>query len=290
MKSIKSIQIDKLPISSVILYDKRLAFISNMRILIYNLKNFKCELTLKLNGHTPSQIIQCKNGKLISKDDKIIVLWNIFKNTYKYEYFWHIHNCLQLEEVQDEKIAASIDDKKIIIFLSFKPYDIVSIITISYFSPTILFKSQWNDLLFCSHYYYKRMYCYELTTYTNLHYIEGVVSTTRDSIFETKKLKLVIGNDLKRITVINIQRLEIEEIYWYYGCGYICSFVLLDDGMFIGGTNKGNYVLINEYLTKIKTYSVKFNVKIQKLLHYNENTYISLGENFIQIWELSIKS
>ena len=60
--------------------------------------------------------------------------------------------------------------------------------------------------------------------------------------------------------------------------------------MFIGGTNEGNYVLINEYLTKIKTYSVKFNVKIQKLLHYTENTYISLGENFIQIWELSIKS
>lgn len=273
--------------SLCILKDGRLASCSDDKtIKIFDLKSFKCELTLKGHSLGVEFITELDNGCLVSCSyDETIKIWEIKKSDYRCirTLIGHTGPVLKIICLANLNLCSCSCDKTIKIWDHNSSYDcshtlhghvenIGSIIELK--NNEFIVSGGWdNTVRFWSNQNYA---CVKIIT--------NVDCCSRNSIIELNNYKLIVGGNNK-LSLINTATLQIETKIIYKNIGCSRCFIFFEDSCLIFGCNKR---LVNVDINNCKILKVKKKVHLGNIncLLVNKKVFITCSQDkFIKIWE-----
>ena len=292
LKQKKIFQNYGVPVTSMCLTgDNRLACgYKDSAIRVFDLQNFKCDLALRGHRSSVNYISLLSNGCLVScSDDKLINIWKINKENYKYEaklkdfygYIWKV------SEISDNRICSCSYDK-IIIYKATHPFDLITNIKDFYCEPYSFIELRSKNLIvFCVH--NNRLLFWNSQNYEYKGHIENVNCCYggTNCLVEFDDDRILVGGDNK-ITVVNHTTFQVETFFMLKkNFGAILSFVTLQNGTFLCGTDFADFLLLN--ITEAKLLERKRYVhsnKINSLLLYNGDLISCSEDGTVKIWSL----
>lgn len=236
----------------LLLKDGRLAFVVENLILIYNCKNFKCELIIKGNKNHINILEQFPNGKLITCAREIKI-YNLLEKQYYCEHTYILNDfedwggCALLTPISNEMMVVKSETSFLFINCN-PPYNITKEVK-SKETGTVLYKTKERNLLFLSCDIHFKSSFWDINKYKKIISIKNIGCSSKSSLFE-KKNKLIVcqgwnsQNAIINIFIINLVSLTIElRIEWnQFIRGQLFEFTEIDDNIFFFTGSKGVYI------------------------------------------------
>ncbi|MCQ2818040.1 MAG: hypothetical protein MJ252_12310, partial [archaeon] len=218
----------------ILLKDGRLASCSDDKtIKIFNLINYKCDLTISVHSAAVYFISQLDNGKLIScSGDKTIKIGNISNNIYQCEatLVGHREWVVKVIPISKNRIVSCSYDKKIGVWNSEPPYDLIIALNIhrGYVNSIIQIK---NEEILVSASWDSTLKFWNLNDYSIIGEVKGVTANSNNSLYQIDSKHIIIGEkENKNITIVNFKTYQIVAVinneilhknpkYEWYGVG-----------------------------------------------------------------------
>lgn len=311
IRQIKKIKTSNYIQSSLLLKDRRFAFSCDINIYIYNLQNYKCDIVIK--GHTNKvfTLAQLLNGKLITISN-VLKIFNITKTQYSCEFTYCPENddsITSLVPLPDNRMVSSSDKPYLTFWNSNPPYNVIKKVMTNEdeinYDGLYKMKQKKNTLL-CYQNNCFVLFFYDYKNYEVYHSFSGICICYRYGILETFNKKLIISNEARTVTIIDIKTLTIEKAYeleWGKLGTFTCFYELKRNIIVCGGPSEGLYLLnlLNDTIKSFKSSKDKIihdtNIsfinpkgKVSKIIHIGNNAIINLKfyEQFFEIDEIHV--
>ena len=285
---LKKLKVPGVHYASKILIDGRLAISSNSDILIFNLSNWKCELIIKGNSNTIIDIVQLKNGKLITISDDIKI-YSITQNCYKCEHtFKECNHPKQIVELNNNTILCLDETLYFTVVNIEKPYNIIrKIDTNQRILYDMIYQCKSKDLLLSSFHYYKELNVWSSVTYQQIATFDGVECPHYKTIVEYNN-KILFCAEKVSIFIIDLTKYTFEAAYYCYYIGrktFSC-IITFRDKILLLGDNKGVFQIFDFEKNVLKVLPIH-ETEIQNIFLMDNNTIMTISnDKYIKIWNL----
>lgn len=279
--------------SILILQDGRIASCSSDKtIKIFNLQNYKCELTLTGHQEAIYYISQLENGNLIScSEDRTIKIWSL-----KDDNFLCLHTITDSHRewvnkvipCSKNRIVSCSFDNTIKIWSSLPPYSLIATLEGHIKEVISIVQLKQKEILVSASCDYT-LRIWNLVSYQFKTGIEKVSATGGNCMVEIDNDKLIVGGK-EIIQIINCSTYEIESSVSCPSVATINSLVELESGVVLCGCYKGIFLIYYQEENTYKEIKGKHKDEISSIIKINDNIIASASyDRSIKLWNFNKK-
>lgn len=290
--STKKINDDFYFITSICLTkDNRLALSTfNKVIMIYNLKNYHCDLTLKGHEEVVNHVCTLKSGNLVSSSrDKTLKIWEITQNNYHClkTLIRHKSQVYKSIELNNELIASCSEDNTIKIWNQVYPFSCVK--TIECDANSIIQLKNKKYIVSCGSHIDQTLKFFDTSNYKCVKSIPRIYCYSKNGLIELDDHRIVVGT-WSKVFVINSVTFQLEAKLTFVEdkVEEISSFLKLSNGNLLAATGKGDLIELDMIQYRPLGYVKRIHRdNITGLLSFNNGkSFISCSyDKTIKIWE-----
>lgn len=280
-----------------LLHDGRLASSSvDGTIKIFNLKAYKCEITINKENIQYPFLSVLNNGNILTSSSRgDILIYSVSKDNYELVHKitsghgsgnWNSSWISVVIQISNNRIASGSSDKTIKIWNGDEPYNCISTLKGHTLSVCALLELKGKDLLVsgCGD---KTMRIWSLITYQCVTVLNDVECYDTGGLLEIKGNRILAGGNSK-ITLVDIGKLKIEKSIKDELIHPLFSTCYVNNDKYIFGNSHGEFIMYNEAKNKIVGKIEKAHLDyIPFILRINDKMIASCSQdNSIKIWSI----